>query len=164
MSRSHYQGVARDQGGRLIPGCLVSVYLTNSVTPAKVYTQASGGVSVNSVICDNFGFFEFWCDPSDYPLTQLFRITLSFFGFAPKQYDYIAVFSTQNLPRSGEVALVAGVATVTFAVAEPDTGYHPLLSGNANENFWWSNRTMNGFQINSSNGVSNATVCWGTTR
>ncbi len=62
---------------------------------------------------------------------------------------------------SGSVTFAsASTATVTFASPQPDTSYKITLSWDTNENFWWSNKTVNGFTLNSSNGASTGTVNW----
>lgn len=51
-------------------------------------------------------------------------------------------------------------ATVTFNATQPNTNYTIFLSGDANERFYWSNKQLTGFTINSSNPSSTATVDW----
>lgn len=61
---------------------------------------------------------------------------------------------------AGTAVLTAGVATVTFAVPQPYTGYQLLVTGNVSEIFSVSNKTVSGFVINSSNPASTASVDW----
>lgn len=60
----------------------------------------------------------------------------------------------------GSVTLSTGAATVVFATPEANTSYYVSLAGNADEVFRWANKTVNGFDIVSSNGASTATVDW----
>jgi hypothetical protein len=54
----------------------------------------------------------------------------------------------------------AGTATVTFPVAETNNTYFVAISGSANETFWVTSKTANGFTVNSSNAASTAVVNW----
>lgn len=65
----------------------------------------------------------------------------------------------ENLRGTATFATAATVS-VSFGTAESDTSYFIVLSGNANETFYWSSKTVSGFTINSSNGSSTATVDW----
>lgn len=56
--------------------------------------------------------------------------------------------------------LTAATVVVVFAVDEPDTNYKIGGSANANETFWWSNKTIHGFTMHSSNVASAATYDW----
>ncbi len=70
-----------------------------------------------------------------------------------------ALVPANNL--GGQVTFAAaGTATVTFANAESNTSYRIVLGPAANEDIWWSNKTTNGFTINSSNASSVAVVDW----
>ncbi len=77
-------------------------------------------------------------------------------GTAPT-LDYSNIAS--NL-RGSRVFAGAATTVVAFATAEPDTSYYITITGNANETFWVSAKTVNGFTINSSNATSNAGVEW----
>lgn len=49
---------------------------------------------------------------------------------------------------------------VSFPVPEPDTDYFVALSSNAQEVYSVTSKTINSFNVNSSNGDSTATVDW----
>ncbi len=59
-----------------------------------------------------------------------------------------------------ETFATAATKAVTFAIAEPDTNYRIIITGNANETFFWSALGTGGFTLNSSNAVSVAIVNW----
>lgn len=69
---------------------------------------------------------------------------------------------------SGTVTLAGGTANVSFVTSQNtgfvtpqfDAAYVVSLAGNANETFYVTNKTVNGFQISSSNPVSTASVDW----
>lgn len=163
--RFHQFAWARDQGGRLIPGCSIFVYLAGTNTPANIYAAQSGGSPVNSVVADNVGFWEFWVDSASYAISQLFKITQSYSGFLPKTIDNIQLYpAAGSYGIAGEATLAAGVYPVVFANTEFDINYVINLSPNANENVWWSAKATTGFTINSSNGGSTAKVGWRISR
>jgi hypothetical protein len=68
------------------------------------------------------------------------------------------------------VVLVAGSKALLFSslpdlfgdgvynANEPNTDYAINITGNVDENFFWSNKAMTGFTVNSSNSASTATV------
>lgn len=58
----------------------------------------------------------------------------------------------------------AGTVTVIFDEAQPDTSYFVGISGDANETFWITGKTVNGFTLHSSNAASTATVDWTLSR
>ena len=74
-------------------------------------------------------------------------------GAAPQQLAVI------NSGGSATFA-TAGTKSVSFAVAEPDANYRVVLGADANETFWVTSKTVNGFTLNSSNSSSTATVDW----
>ena len=80
-------------------------------------------------------------------------------------------WNDKHVDRCGSAVLVAGTKAVLFAALtspfnldEPNTSYSISLSGNADENFYWSAKAMTGFTIHSSNGASTATVDWKVSR
>lgn len=70
-----------------------------------------------------------------------------------------------NLIWNGS-ATFNGAATVAviFDEAQPDASYFVALSGDSNEAFWVTSKTVNGFTLNSSNATSTATVDWQISR
>lgn len=70
-----------------------------------------------------------------------------------------------GLRQSGLVTFAgSGTATVTFDRVERDTLYQLTLGGNANETFWWTNKTVTGFTARSSNAASNAILNYEVSR
>jgi hypothetical protein len=73
---------------------------------------------------------------------------------------------------SGTVTLSGGAAIVNFVTSQNtgfvtpqfDAAYVVSLAGSANETFYITNKTVNGFQINSSNPSSTASVDWTVVR
>ena len=97
--RHCYQGTFKDQNGAVVgssttsdgnPGT-VTVYLAGITTLASVYTAATGGVAVNSVTTDAYGYFYFWVEATDYTYGQLFKIVLTHPDFTTRTYDNIDV-------------------------------------------------------------------------
>lgn len=66
--------------------------------------------------------------------------------------------------RGSATFATAATKAVTFATAEPDTSYFVSIAGSANETFWVTSKTVNGFTLNSSNASSTATVDWAISR
>jgi hypothetical protein len=100
--RHVYQGTFKDQNGAVVgssttsdgnPGT-VTVYLSGTSTLANVYTASTGGVSVNSVTTDAYGYFYFWVDENDYNWNQLFKIILTHPDFTTRTYENIGIFPT----------------------------------------------------------------------
>jgi hypothetical protein len=97
--RHIYQGTFKDQNGAVVgsattsdgnPGT-VTVYLAGTDTLASVYTAAAGGVAVNSVSTDVYGYFYFWVDDATYAFGQLFKIVLTHRDFIARTYDNITI-------------------------------------------------------------------------
>jgi hypothetical protein len=61
---------------------------------------------------------------------------------------------------AGTAVLSGGIATVTFTIPQPYTGYQVMVTGNASEIFSVANKTVSGFTIQSSNPSSTASVDW----
>jgi hypothetical protein len=61
---------------------------------------------------------------------------------------------------SGTAVLSGGVATVTFGVPQPYTGYLVLVTGSACEAYSVADKTVSGFTIASNNPSSTASVDW----
>lgn len=69
--------------------------------------------------------------------------------------------STPGKNLSGtDTFATAATRIVTFPRAEPDAAYRVFIMGRANENFWVSSPTVNGFTANSSNATSSAQFDW----
>lgn len=67
--------------------------------------------------------------------------------------------------RRGTATLSTGAATVLFgALSEPDDAYFVELEAGVGETFFVTDKTVSGFKINSTTGVSTATVGWKVTR
>lgn len=95
MARHKYQGTFKDGNGRVVGAVttanstdgVVYVYLAGGTTAADVYAASSGGTAVNSVETNDYGFFEFWVDDTEYASSQLFKISLTHANFETKTYD-----------------------------------------------------------------------------
>lgn len=74
-------------------------------------------------------------------------------------YVFLQEGSGEYQLPSGKATLATGTATVSFP--QPPTGdYRIFLQGNADENFWYTAKSLTGFTINSSNASSTAEVYW----
>jgi hypothetical protein len=110
----------------------IEVATSNEVTRATLKTKSGGGATL-----------EFSDELGDI-----------------RQLRSISGTATGGSNLRGSVTLVAGTASVSFSVAEPDTSYFLALSGSAAESFGWSAKATTGFTVTSSNVASTATVNW----
>ena len=74
--------------------------------------------------------------------------------------DHEFTGTTAEIKEAGSVTLAGKTSAVTLAVAEADTSYQIMLSGDADENFFWTSKATTGFTINSSWSSSTANVDW----
>ena len=113
------------------------VYFRVSSSVAYVWVQIEGGTAAAEI-----AEFSIWTLPTvDSP---------------PFAYT-----TFQQGEKCGSVTLSSGTASVSFAVAEANTSYRVMLSGNTSgEVFTWASKTTSGFTINSDNGSSTAIVDW----
>ena len=87
-----YQATFRDGSGNIVNDGTVHIYLSGTDTPASVYEASSGGTSVDHVETDEYGYFCFYVDTSDYGVTQQFKLKLHKDGYTTKYYDNLNVF------------------------------------------------------------------------
>lgn len=129
MSRHCYQGTFKDQNGAVVgssttsdgnPGT-VTVYLAGGTTLASVYTASSGGVAVNSVTTDAYGYFYFWVDDGTYTIDQLFKIVLTHPDFTTRTYDNISIILPTN-------KYIKDIVSFTSAVGDGATNNYDVLS------------------------------------
>lgn len=74
----------------------------------------------------------------------------------------------QDIPDPVSDTILTGDATfigatpraVTFSTDETSTDYAILVDASVNETFWVTNKTVSGFNLNSSNTTSTAVVEW----
>ncbi len=78
--------------------------------------------------------------------------------------DHAYTGVSPELKEAGAVTLAGKTGAVSFTTAEADISYFVTLAGNADENFYWTNKTVNGFTINSSWSGSTATIDWSIMR
>lgn len=93
---------------------------------------------------------------------------------APTEVDKLPDFLNRELARiatlqaardevvCGSVDFAsAATVVVTFATEQPDTSYHPVFIGDANETLWLASAlAVGGFTVGSSNATSTATIHW----
>lgn len=134
---------------------------------AKGLLTAAGGTVQNSTIDLNLqgndiGWQQNAGGTADNVITVNYSSNVSdFSGTPPAASDTVNEKGVnQHNNQEGFVTLVSGFATVSLPKAQPDTNYNLFLTGGANETFWFSARTASGFNINSSNVASTATVFW----
>lgn len=81
MARFRYptesNGTTKDANGRVLDNVTISVFLTGTTTPAKIYAASSGGTAVYSIVSDDYGSFVFYVDTADYTYPQAFDIVYS---------------------------------------------------------------------------------------
>jgi hypothetical protein len=87
--RYKIQGVYRDEYGNVVPNGTVSVYLSGTTTPANIYTAATGGSPVASVLTGSDGWFTFYYIEGDYYAERTRKVVLSKVGYTPRTYDYV---------------------------------------------------------------------------
>lgn len=84
----------------------------------------------------------------------------------PSDWNAVHAYTgtTPEFKEAGTVTLSGKTSAVTLTTEEADTSYFILLTGNADENFFWTNKATTGFTINSSWSSSVAEVHWGIMR
>ena len=91
MARYVHHGVARDTYGNIVREFPISIYLTDTTTPAIIFDSYTGGLPVSAapqIITDTVGRFKFYIDDSYYTKKgTLFDIEAG--GFL---YDKIDIF------------------------------------------------------------------------
>ena len=114
MSRAYVSGYIRDHYGTSYREGIVYLYEAGTTTAAKMYEAETGGSAVYHVHTNRQGFYYFWVDPTDYSMTQRFKMTHTSELMVTQTYDYIDLFAdtvaqimTVELIRDG-VALETG--------------------------------------------------------
>jgi len=117
MARYKCEKVVQGLNGDVIAGASVSVYLSGTNIPAKVYLtkDATSGVDmVPQLQTDGGGVFRFWVDSADYDYKQRFRIEVVKDNFSvvvddvkiveeDDWLDGIISGSIQTVPKDGSV-------------------------------------------------------------
>ena len=93
MSRAYVSGYIRDHYGTSYREGIVYLYEAGGTTPAKMYAAETGGSAVYHVSTTRQGFYEFWVDPTDYSMTQRFKMTHTSELMVTQTYDYIDLFA-----------------------------------------------------------------------
>jgi hypothetical protein len=105
------------------------------------------------------------CTPAQYDVAGVLYtlpiIASSYPGYLTRAININALDVAQMFSRyAGTVVLSSGVATVTFGVPQPYTGYLVLITGSACEAYSVADKTVSGFTIASNNPSSTASVDW----
>jgi hypothetical protein len=109
------QGIVRDGEGRIVSGALVRMFLAGTTTPANIYTTSTTMTVVNSVTSGLDGSFVFYVDDTDYSLTQLFKIVLSYSSrFNTQTWDGINIFSSTGTIFTGSLGVYCIVLKQTM--------------------------------------------------
>ena len=112
--RQIFNGVSKDQNGRVIQSANISVYLAGTTTSANIYateTSASPLVSITSSSTD--GSFSFWVSSSDYISSQRFKIIVSKSGYTSLTFDNITILTDDNVYEPDSFTQAAISATLT---------------------------------------------------
>jgi hypothetical protein len=105
------------------------------------------------------------CTPPQYDVAGVLYtlpiLSSSYAGYLQRAININALDVSQLFSRyAGTAVLSSGAAAVTFTVPQMYTGYLVLVTGNVNEVFSVTNKTVSGFTIQSSNPGSAASVDW----
>ena len=124
-------------------------------------TDGSGsGMGIRALVIQNWDGGIFWTGSST--ATAISGLAVGDNG-GVQQTGSQSISSTttagNNLCGTDTFA-TAATRTVSFARAEPDASYRVFIMGRANENFWVTSPTVNGFTANSSNATSAAQFDW----
>lgn len=91
------------------------------------------------------------------------------FRFIPEDINqWTRWFNFQDIPDPVSDTILTGSATfigatprtVSFSTDEVSTDYTILVDASVNETFWTTSKTVSGFQLNSSNATSTASIKW----
>jgi hypothetical protein len=114
MGKHYVSGTARDTvTGQIRAGSTISVYLSETTTPASIYTESTGGVAVASVLTDTNGAFGFYVDEADYAITQRFKIIASKTGYTSITYDILPFFALDCVDTDGALTANSDKKLVT---------------------------------------------------
>lgn len=127
--RFHFQGRTRDTYGNTVPNTPITIYVSETTTPAPIFTSYTGGTAVSAapqINSDSTGFFNFFVDDTVTSTTTLFDILAA--GFT---YTYVDIFrmsgSTISDASSGADSVWSGYKIQTeldnIADADVDGGW-----------------------------------------
>jgi Pectate lyase superfamily protein len=105
------------------------------------------------------------CTPAQYDVAGVLRtlpvMATSYPSYLTRAININTLDVAQLYSRyAGTAILSEGVATVSFTVPQPYTGYLVLITGSAGETYSVSDKAMSGFTISSNNPASTASVDW----
>jgi hypothetical protein len=108
-------GFTLDQNGKLLPSTTVSLYLTGTTTPAKMYAALSGGVDVYSITSDSItGKYVFYVDDGDYATSQGFDIVYTNTSYGANTFDPTTISNVRIMsPISTSGMLEGGTQLVS---------------------------------------------------
>jgi hypothetical protein len=93
--RQKYNGITKDQNGKVLVSATVSVFLTGTSTAASIYTTLTGATAVNSVISSSVdGTFSFFVDRFDYEMAQAFDLVVSKTNYTSQTVYNVSVVNT----------------------------------------------------------------------
>ena len=109
--RYHFIARSRDKYGTVKPNIPINVYEANTVIPAHVYLEESGGTVITTVpqlSSDVNGLFSFYIDTIDYPVVPLFDIVMDSIT-----YENIDI-GTSTKANNGANADITSMSNVTI--------------------------------------------------
>ena len=125
MSRYAYNNTTVDQNGKILGGATVSLYLTGTTTPAKMYAASAGGTAVYSTTSSSVnGSFTFYVDDGDYAIGQKFDIVTTYPGFSNTTISAVAIYNPNTsvtidtdvtLAADSNIVVASQHATKTYA-------------------------------------------------
>jgi hypothetical protein len=149
MARVHFWSHLVDDEGIPIQGANITIYLSESLSPAFVYSSETTTTATNTspqTTTNSEGFFEFWIgDVSEsygYSIPQKFKITWEKTGVAEGYIDYVDILppatrfynTTISTWTSGATGVYADVVhsmkTLYPLVQLYDTNYEQVTN-------WW---------------------------
>lgn len=135
--------------GAPAPGCTVTVYLTGTQTLASIFSDDLRTPKSNPFTADADGLFYFYADDGRYD------VRFSGTGIATPYTWGDQVLGADGIAGTtfqlhGTASLVGGVAAVAFDNALPSASFQVLITGSAQAMYWVTDKTVNGFTINSS--------------
>lgn len=97
MKYPFYESV-QDSMGNVLTNASVSIYLTGTTSPAKIYdSNGSVKTTVPQLQTDDKGYFWFEVDNADYDVGQLFDIKIIKSGYEDLSIEEIAIVGASNI-------------------------------------------------------------------
>ena len=149
MARVHFWSHLIDDEGIPIQGASVTIYLSETLSPAYIYTSENSTTPINTdpqVTTNSEGFFEFWIgdvsESAGYSIPQKFKIAWEKTGVAEGYIDYVDILPLATRFFNTTISTWTSAATGVYAdVTHNMKTLYPLVqlydSSYQKDTSWW---------------------------